>query len=428
MKEKMDLVLEGNAYIKGKRTQCCIGIKDGKIKKIKKVLSGDEHLDFSYKLILPGGIDSHVHFRDPGLTYKEDFSTGTLSAAFGGITCVLDMPNTIPPVTSLSAFSEKFSKIQKKVYIDFGLFATIPPILDENTFKEIERLSKVCIGFKIYMASTTGDLVFKNEHELKPIIDKIQSSNKVVAIHAEDEYILKQKKREVKNLRDHLISRPNLAEYNAIKKLKTLESSLKLHICHVSCAESVELLKNSNFTSEVTPHHLFLHCDSNLGAYGKVNPPLRTKNERFALWQALNQGIIDIIASDHAPHTIKEKEEFSRAPSGIPGVETMYPLMLSMLKHNKISLHRLVNAISEKPAEIYGLNKGKIEIGYDADLIVIDMQNEKRVLEKNLHSKCGWSPYNGFNAIFPKAVISQGKVLIKNNEFFGEKGLGMLQN
>lgn len=428
MRDKIDLVIEGNAYVNGKLTQCCIGIKNGKIQKIKKVLSADKHLDFGYKLILPAGIDSHVHFRDPGLTHKEDFATGTMSAAFGGITCVLDMPNTVPPVTSLSSFSEKFSDIQKKTYIDFGLFATIPPILNENTFKEIDRLSKVCIGFKIYMASTTGDLVFKKEHVLKPIIDKINSVNKIIAIHAEDESILKQKKKDTKNLIDHLNSRPNICELSSIQKLKSFESTAKLHICHVSCAESVELINNSNFTSEVTPHHLFLHADSNLRAFGKVNPPLRTKNDRFELWQGLINGTIDIIASDHAPHTFEEKEDFMHALSGMPGVETMLPLMLSMLKHNKISLQRFVKIISEKPAEIYGLNKGKIEVGYDADLIVIDIKDENKIREKYLHSKCGWSSFNGFNAIFPKVVINCGKIIIKNKEFLGEKGKGKLEN
>ena len=424
----MDLVVEGNAFYKGKLTQCCIGIKNGKIEQIKKILKGEENLDFGYNLILPAGIDSHVHFRDPGFNHKEDFATGTMSAVYGGICCVLDMPNTKPPVTSLRAFSEKYSEIQKKSYIDYGLFATVNFDSIEKTFKEIDRLSNVCIGFKIYMASTTGDLTFKNPNMLKILLEKMQSKNKKVAIHAEDETILEKGKNIVKNLNEHLLSRPNIAEYSAIKKLKSYDLTEKLHICHVTCGDSLELLKESNFTSEVTPHHLFLHSDMDLGALGKVNPPLRHKNERLKLWQALNIGLIDILASDHAPHTIEEKEDFSQAPSGIPGVETMYPLMLSMLKHQKINLPRLVNAISEKPAEIYKLKKGKIEKGFDADLIVIDMKNETIIKEKNLHSKCGWSPFKGFNSIFPKAVISSGKLILKDIDLYGEKGIGKIIN
>lgn len=425
MNNKLDLVVEGNGYINGKLTQCCIGIKDGKIEKIKKVLCGDEHLDFGYKIILPAGIDSHVHFRDPGQTHKEDFASGTISGAFGGICCILDMPNTIPLVNSYSTFLEKYFAIQKKAFIDYGLFATIKNAIEENTFKEIEILSKQCIGFKIYMATTTNNLILNNVNILKLIIEVIQSENKVIAFHAEDESLIQ--KREAKNLFEHLNSRPCISEESAIQKLKSLETNAKLHICHISCKESLAQLRNSNFTSEVTPHHLFLHSKLNLGAFGKVNPPLRTKDDRFALWQALNNGIIDIIASDHAPHTIEEKEDFSTAPSGMPGVETTFPIMLSMLKHNKISLSRLVNAICEKPAEIYGLNKGKIKEGYDADLIVVDMQNENKILDKYLHSKCEWTPYNGFNAIFPKALILRGKIIVQDQNFLGEKGYGKLQ-
>ncbi|MEE9151329.1 MAG: dihydroorotase [Thermoplasmata archaeon] len=415
----MELVVEGNAYIKEDIIKCCIGIEEGKIKAIKKILKGDKHYDFGEKLILPGGIDSHVHFRDPGMTHKEDFGSGTVSAAFGGVTCVLDMPNTIPPVTNLEALQEKTRIADIKAFVDFGLFAGV------SLSSDIEGLSKSATAFKIYLATTTGEMLINDYDALGGIFEHISRTEKPVSVHCEDEALL-DRSLAPDSLKLYLKSRPNECEASGIEKVIKSHDNAKAHICHVSTSEGVKLVKNSNLTSEVTPHHLFLNSSAKLGAFGKVNPPLREWEDQEALWNALKQGAIDIIASDHAPHTLEEKELFENAPSGMPGVETMLPLLLSFVKHGKFELGRFVNAVSERPGEIFKINKGKIEVDYEADLIVVDMRKEIEIKAKNLHSKAGWTPYDGFSAVFPRFTFVRGEVVIEDWEMTGDRGFGRM--
>ncbi len=399
--------MEGNLYLKGEIIKGCVGIEDGKIKSVKKILKGEEYLDFGEKLIMPAGIDVHVHFRDPGFTYKEDFSTGSMSAAFGGISCVLDMPNTKPQVNSVDIFKEKLSIAKRKSYVDFGLYA------DGNN-DEIENLGKICSCFKIYSYEMDDNLLEKKLNEIEKI-------GKTVSVHAEDKKFFKEIK--ILSLSDYLHSRPNEAEEKMVQKI-VLMNKKKVHICHVSAKESVNGLENKNVTSEVTLHHLLLNIDSDLGAKGKVNPPLRTEKDNEALWNALVNGTIDIVASDHAPHTIEEKQGFDDALPGVPGVETTLPIMMYFMKEEKISLRRLVNAICEKPAEIFNLNKGKIKKGFDADLNVFDLKNEKKINANILHSKCNWTPFENFHAIFPICTIIRGEVVVENNEIMVNPGFG----
>jgi dihydroorotase len=403
----MEKVIEGKAYLEGKFVKCCIGIEDGKIASIKKILKGEEHHDFGDKLILPAGTDIHVHFRDPGLTHKENFESGSMSAAFGGITCILDMPNTKPFTASVANLKEKISIAQRKSYVDFGLYAGL------NSDSDVNELAKLCSAFKIFLAE---DYETISDAQLKSSLEEIKKYNKVTAFHCE-EFIRKGGS----SLLEHLSFRPNECEINAIQHVKGF-NAYKMHICHVSAKESIPLLTDKNITSEVTPHHLLLNMEKALGAFGKVNPPLRRKDDQRALWNALNNGIIDIIASDHAPHTIEEKEEeFKNAPSGVPGVETMFPLMLMMMKKGMISLNRLINAVCERPAERFDINKGKIKEGYDGDLIVIDLRNISKIKGDKLHSKCAWSPFDNFDALFPTAVFLRGNLLIENGELAGER-------
>ena len=403
----MDLVVEGNLYYKGEITKGCIGIEDGKIKSVKKILKGDEKLDFGEKLIMPTGIDVHVHFRDPGYTYKEDFSSGSMSAAFGGISCVFDMPNTKPKVNTVNAFKEKLGIARRKSYVAFGLHA------DGNS-DEIEKLGKICNGFKIYSYKMDDDLLEKK-------LNEIEKTGKVVSVHAEDKKLFRKMK--ISSLSDYLHSRPKEAEEKRIQKIVSMNKK-KVHICHVSASESINILKNKNVTSEVTLHHLLFNIDSDLGAKGKVNPPLRTKEDNEALWNALGNGTIDIVASDHAPHTLEEKQDFDDALPGIPGVETTLPLMMYFMKNKKISLSRLVNAFCESPNEIFNLNKGKIKEGFDADLIAVDLKNEKKISADMLHSKCDWTLFKNFHAIFPICTIIRGEVVVENNEIMINPGFG----
>jgi dihydroorotase len=415
----MEIIIEGNAFISGELNKCCIGIEDGKISSIKKILKGENHYDFGDKLILPSGIDAHVHFRDPGFTNKEDFKTGSMCAAYGGITCVLDMPNTNPNTITKDTLQNKKRIAQSKSHIDFGLFAGI----SEST--DIIELSKFSTAFKIYLASTTGEMQIKNYDSLDRILTEIKASEKTVCIHCEDDSKLN-KTTKPRSLKEHLMARPNSAEALAIELVGKNHNDARVHICHVSTKEGAALVSKYPFTSEVTPHHLFFNSDSKVGSKGKVNPPLREVEDQDALWDALRNGNIDILASDHAPHTLEEKENFANSPSGMPGVETMFPIMLSRVKHNKFELNRLVKAQCERPAEIFGLNKGKLKIGYDADIIMVDMRKENKIEGENLHSKCGWTAFEDFSVVFPKYTFLRGEVVIEDWELTGDVGLGRM--
>ena len=413
--KKMEVVVEGNCYVSGRLERCCVGIEDGKIAKITKLLEGDKEYHFGSKLILPGAIDAHVHFRDPGMTQKEDFATGSLAALYGGVTCVFDMPNTRPPTTTVAAMRDKKKIASAKSMVDFGLFAGVRPGMD------VAGLSKESIGFKLYMASTTGELLVPSLETIKGEISAIASTGKVLAVHAEDESM--RKKEIEKDLEDHLRNRSNDCERIAIRKVKEAAKGCRLHICHVSAKSSIPLIERvPNLTSEVTPQHVLLDVSSRLGKLAKVNPPLRKREDRHALFQALKEGTFDIIASDHAPHTIDEKhEDFDYAPTGMPGVETMVPMMLQHVKDKHLELSGFVRMLCERPGEIYGIRKGKIAVGYDADLMVVDTSAGTIIRADNLHSKCGWTAFEGVSGIFPQAVFLRGQLMIENGGQVGER-------
>ncbi len=412
----MQVVIEGNCYVSGRLERCAIGIDDGKIVKIAKTLEGDKVYRYGTKIVLPAATDAHVHFREPGMTEKEDFATGSLAAIMGGVTCVLDMPNTKPATTSLASLRDKRALASSKSLVDFGLFAGVKPGI------KVQDLAPEAIGFKMYLGSTTGDLLISSLGSVTKELAEISRSNKVIAVHAEDESM--RKKDIEKNLEDHLKNRTNSSETSAIKKAKEACKGCQMHICHVSARESIPLLSNaSSLTSEVSPHHLLLDKDAKIGTFGKVNPPLRKREDRQALFQALKEGKIDIIASDHAPHTLEDKEEeFDFAPSGVPGVETMIPLMLQHVKDRHLTLLDIVRRICESPAELYGIRKGRIGEGYDADLMVVDMVGgTTQIKGKRLHSKCGWTPYEGMDAIFPEAVFLRGELMVEDGSLVGER-------
>lgn len=436
--------MEGNVFRGGRIQHLCVAVEDGRIKAVKKSLSLRDavHIDFGDKLILPAGIDIHVHLRDPGFTNKEDFSTGTMSAAFGGIGTVIDMPNTRPPTVSPHDALEKNNIASKKAYVDFGLNAVLLPDTDVSAVSSTRTIS----GFKLFLSSTTATdkLAFSDTSVLHRKLAEAGHVKFPICAHCEDERLFKKVGGKTSGRREHgfqeasdaekyLAQRPPESESESVKTfLNNTISGQKAHICHVSSSQTVSVIaehrkshKNNAISCEVTPHHLFLTVKSGIpGGFGKVNPPLRTDDDRASLWKALNNGEIDIIASDHAPHTADEKRDFREAPAGIPGIETMYPLMLYQVKKGMIELARLVNAICEKPASLFGLNKGQIEPGMDADIIVIDQRSTKRIHFDMLHSRCGWTPYEKMEAMFPVFVTVRGETVIDNGELIGRKGWG----
>ncbi|MFW5946138.1 MAG: dihydroorotase [Candidatus Natronoplasma sp.] len=405
------MIIKGTAYIDGSYENCYIGIEEGNIDFVKKNLKSSKKVIDLEGVILPAGIDMHVHFREPGMTEKEDFYTGSVSAACGGITAVMDMPNTDPPTDTYQRLKKKIKIGNEKSVIDFGLYGLLS--------EEVEKIAQLTDFFKIYMASSTGDQKIEKK-ELNTLLTKAYSHNAKVAFHCEDEYLFNKKG---KDLKEHNQHRPLESELKAIDKLKDLPEGDK-YVCHLTSKNSLDKTKEYGFLSEVTPHHLFLSEEAFLGPFGKVNPPLRKENHRFSVWEAFERGGFDFIASDHAPHLEEEKEEFSEAPSGVPGVETIYPLLLNAVSRGEIDLSTVIEKIALNPAKRLGLKRGKIKEGFDAELVNIDFRNTETIESEKLHYKCGWSPFEGFQGIFPQNVISNGEFLVKDRDFVGEKGRG----
>jgi len=407
-----------------------IAVDNGRISKIKKNIdtgSYNEVINARGALVLPGAIDVHVHFRDPGMTKKENWYTGSCAAAAGGVTTVIDHPNTIPPTTDAESFKKKLKAARKSI-VDYGINGGVTQNL--TTLKEMWELGVTSFG-EIFMAESTGKLNI-NERTLKQALGIIGALGATACIHAEDEEIRAQFVHLLKGNLDpesYSKSRPPLSEKVAVEKAIKHAGKTRLHFCHISAIESLETIKNAkqedNITCEVAPHHLFLNTKDwkRLGTLGKMNPPLRNYRNQQSIWNGLNDGTIDMVASDHAPHLEYEKmTDIWTAPAGVPGVETMMPLMLMAVKRNLLTLKRLIEVTSRNPAKIFHLKKGVIAPGYDADMIIVGKPIQIR--KEKMHSKAGWTPYHRMMAIFPKMTISGGELITEDGEITAKTGRG----
>ena len=400
-------VIRGRVFYRGRVEPLELGVdEDGRIAAIRRVLGGGEVEDHGDRLILPGGVDLHVHLREPGMTEKEDFASGTRSAALGGVTAVVDMPNTRPPVTTQDALTAKAALVRPRANVDYGLYAA--PASDVNVAELAEATA-----FKVYMAESTGGLQI-GEGALRDVLAAAASRGTLVVAHAEDARFFE--KGADSNLVGHSRARPKEAEVEAIRTLARLRGDGPLHIAHVTCVEALESVPNG-VTTEATPHHLFLDARRPLGAFGKVNPPLRDPADRAALWEAFRAGRIDIVATDHAPHTREEKEEpFDEAPAGLPGLATSLPLLLRQVRAEALSLERFVEAAAARPAGILNIPKGRIEVGNDADLVVVDARDVVKITPRRVRYKCGWTPFEGMEAVFPQTVYLRGERIVEDGE------------
>lgn len=407
-----------------------IGIENGVIKKIGKDLKGELLLDAKNSLVLPGGIDTHVHFRDPGFTYKEDWISGSKSALAGGITSVIDQPNTVPMVTSPKILLDKIDIAQKKSLVDFGVNATVT----NNNIHLIRDLAKYATSFGEIFLGNDNDKDAISYTMLNNALRVIKDTRVIPTIHAEDFSCIEANKMAYQSElpQSHLLARPNRCEEIAVSELikMAVKIGCRIHICHISSKEAIYLIKKKRglVTCEVTPHHLLFSSDDydNLKTRIKVNPPIRNKVDNIVLWDMAKNGTIDLIASDHAPHSIEEKEgDVYDVKSGVPGVETMIPLLLHLVVKNDLSLGRLVELTSQNPAKIWGFKrKGFLKEGYDADLVVYNLNDIKKINADYLHSKCGWTPYEGFQAIFPQTTLVRGTIAFKEGEFYVKEGYG----
>lgn len=415
----MDLILEARAFHNGSLSDVEIGIDEssGTITAVKRNLTGATRRRHRGLLLLPSGVDWHVHFRDPGFSKKEDFRTGTTGAALGGVGTVLDMPNTKPVVDRPSVLLEKQEAVARKAVVDWGLWATLTP-----RSLEPERLIEKAVGVKLYLGPTTNAEEPLSDAFLADALRFVHAQRKWAVLHAEST----PKERSLRDTRDHDDSRDAASEVAAIRRAAALApKGARVHVAHATTREAVAVASEAGFTSGATPHHLLLSHESHRDAFGKVNPPLRSEIQRSGLWDALKAGLVRHLESDHAPHTLDEKrQEFASAPSGVPGVETLLPLLLYKAKHGDVELKEVVQAASERPAEDLGIRKGRIAPGYDADFFLIDPREPVKLRGDELASKCGWTPFEGHPAFRPAIHYLRGEVVVEEGEFIGRAGRG----
>ena len=372
----------------------------------------DETLDAEGAYVLPGAVDVHVHFREPGARQKEDWRTGSKSAAAGGVTTVVDQPNTSPPTVTGEAFDEKRELAGKSV-VDYGINAGVT-----EDWKPDELAERPVAAYgEVFMADSTGNMGI-DASLFERAVRRLGGRGELVTVHAEDSDEFVDVELDTDDADVWSRHRPPEAEIAAVKRAVDVADEA-VHFAHVSHPRSVDIIEETEHTCEVTPHHLLLSRDDldALGTHGKMNPPLRSGEARQRLFDRLVEGAVDCVATDHAPHTLEEKDApVCDAPSGVPGVETLYPLMLALAFDGELELSHVVELVAEEPARIFGFeDKGAIREGKDADLVFVDETFEE-VRAERLHSKCGWTPYEGFDAVFPNKVLRRGEVVYERDE------------
>jgi dihydroorotase len=418
MAETYDLILKGGTVVNqdgvGLRD---IGIRAGRFAALGELsrASAGETLDCRGLHLLPGVIDSHVHFREPGLTHKEDLESGSLGAVLGGVTAVFEMPNTDPNTTTAEAVADKVKRAHHRMHCDFAFYVGATR---DNTrhLGELEMLPGVA-GVKVFMGSSTGSLLIEDDDGVRAVLQNIRRR---AAFHCEDEYRLRERMglRVEGDPRSHPVWRDATAALMGTQRLMRLarETGSRVHVLHVTTKEEAAFLAEHKdvATAEATPAHLTLEapgCYERLGTLAQLNPPVRDAAHREGLWHGIAQGVIDSIGSDHSPHTREEKtQNYPKSPSGMPGVQTLVPLMLAHVNAGRLSLQRFVDLTSAGPARIFGMAaKGRIAAGYDADLTVVDLKRRQTITNAWIAARAGWTPYDGMSVTgWPVGTILRG--------------------
>jgi dihydroorotase len=391
---KAELALENAKIIfNGCIEEKNISINNGKISKISNSgISAEQKIDCKKKFVFPGLIDPHVHMREPGLDWKEDWKTGSRAAAAGGFATVLDMPNNKPPITSVKELEKKRKIVAKKSIVNFGFHFGA----SADNIGEIKKAWESNIAsVKVFMNHSTGKMMIENSEALHEIFD----FSKRVSVHAEEEKVKL-----------------------ALSLQKNAEN--ELYLCHISTAQElgeINECKRRNVFVEATPHHLFLSKENEKNVFFRMKPSLKSKEDQQALWNAIESGLVSAIGSDHAPHTKEEKEK--DAPFGVPGLETTLPLLLNAFNQKRISLQKIQELCAENPARIFGIKeKGIIEKGMDADFTIVDLKKEQVVENENLFTKCKWSPFAGIKlkGVAEKTIIG-GELIFDNGKIVNNK-------
>ena len=426
----LDLIIKnGTCFIDGKLQKKDIGVTNGKITNINDTINdpSKETLEAEGLTVLPGCIDTQVHFREPGSTDSEDLNSGSKAAIVGGITGVFEMPNTNPPTSNKKEFQNKLNLAKNRMYCNYAFYFGATPS-NSSDLVDLKNLEGCC-GVKLFAGSSTGNLLVDKEEDIEKVF---KHTSKIVSVHSEDEEILnKRKKLRVKgDVSSHTVWRNEECAISSTRKIVKIALKLnkKAHILHVTTKEEVDFLSQNkgNITFEITPQHLTLYapdCYKKLGTYAQMNPPIRDKSHYDRLWYAVRNNYNETIGSDHAPHLIEnKKKQYPDSPSGMPGVQTLLPVMLNHVNDGNLKLEQLVKFLCENPVNIFGIkNKGYIKKSFDADITIINLNKKIEIKNENVESKCKWSPFAGYQFKgAPVATIVNGKIKMKDGKILGE--------
>jgi len=428
MAESYDLILKGGTVVnhdgEGVRD---LAVRGGKIVAIGDVAGPSATtVDCRGLHILPGVIDTQVHFREPGATHKEDLESGSRSAVMGGVTGVFEMPNTNPPTTTAEALADKVKRARGRMHCDFAFYVGGT----RENVEDLPALEKLpgCAGIKVFMGSSTGSLLVEDDGGVRDILRVIRRR---AAFHSEDEYRLRERQglRVEGDPRSHPMWRDEVAALTCTERLVRLahETGKRIHVLHVSTAQEMGFLAGHKDIAsvETTPHHLTLEapdCYQRLGTYAQMNPPVRDAAHRAGVWKGLTQGVVDVLGSDHAPHTREEKNKpYPASPSGMTGVQTLVPIMLDHVNAGRLSLQRFVDLTSAGPARLFAIaGKGRIAAGYDADLTIVDLQKRQTIADSWIASRPGWTPYDGVSVVgWPIGTFVRGQKVMWEGELTG---------
>ena len=424
-----DLVLKsGTCLTPSGRAELDVGITSGRIAALGSIDASQGKAVFDAKglHVLPGVVDPQCHFREPGLTHKEDLGSGSASAALGGVTAFFEMPNTHPNTDDAERLAWKVARARETSWTDFAFFIGAT---NENAdgLGALEMLEG-CAGIKMFCGSSTGTLLVDKPENQRRVM---KSGHRRIACHSEDEARLQERKGLFpgRGVDAHPEWRDEDCALLSTKNLMTLarETNRRLHILHVTTADEVPVLMANKdlVTFEVCPQHLTLsapECYERLGTLAQMNPPIRDARHQAALWEAIRLGLVDVLGSDHAPHTLEEKQKpWPTSSSGMPGVQTLVPLMLNHVNEGRLTLERFVDLTSAGPARVFGTRrKGRLVPGYDADFTLVDLKAQRTITNDWSKSKCGWTPFDGMKVVgWPMATIVRGQVVMRDGALQG---------
>ncbi|MBX9574255.1 MAG: dihydroorotase [Caulobacteraceae bacterium] len=429
MTQTYDLIVRGGEVANhAGRGPADVGVRDGKIAFIGDLsqASAGEVVDATGLTVLPGVIDTQVHFREPGLEWKEDLETGSRAAALGGVVAVFEMPNTNPNTTDPDTLADKLARARDRMWTDHAFYVG-GTHANADHLNELERLPGCC-GVKVFMGASTGDLLIADDDGVRQVLSNVRRR---ATFHSEDEYRLAER-RELARTGDWT-SHPEVRDaQSAIQSTERLvrlarETGARIHVLHVSTAQEIEFLAHHRdvATVEVTPQHLTIDGDEayeRLKALAQMNPPIRNRPHIDGLWRGIRQGVVDVLGSDHAPHTLEEKARpYPASPSGMPGVQTLVPVMLTHVAEGRMTLERFIDLTSAGAQRVFGTaGKGRMAEGYDADLTLVDLNARRTITHDQQASRCGWTPFDGFEAKgWPMATIVRGRQVMRDGELLG---------